>query len=58
MAKRYFSMPVVLQISFLPLKSSLFLKDLDSNGCLGIACLEILKKILIQTEKSRGKRSP
>ena len=57
MAKRYFSMPVVLQISFLPLKSSLF-KDLDSNGCLGIACLEILKKILIQTEKSRGKRSP
>ena len=50
-------MPVVLQISFLPLKSSLF-KDLDNNGCLGIACLEILKKILIQTEKSRGKRSP
>ena len=57
MAKRYFSMPVVLQISFLTLKSRLF-KDLDNNGCLGIACLEILKKILIQTEKSRGKRSP
>ena len=30
---------------------SLF-KELESNDCLGIDCLKILKEILIQTEKS------